>query len=399
MKAKRFLAALTATAILAAMGATSVSAEADGSTWGNKEVTGDNIVTSATIKYVIPTDLEFAIDAFQKGDETGSQIYSAGYTVINKSDVPISVSVSPKLQLKNDVELVSNPAETTPADTSDVDKRIYMEMVSAKALTAKAAPDTAPAAPSNDGTTAGTEGKVDFELPTFAADSFGDTGAKDQAKVLLNVVEANMTFDLQAAKYVADGITATPGTLFDSVAVDKTDATKYLGATAFRFMGAVNPYADWQAADVTVSAVFDVYGMTKTMYDKAMTTPVANGMNIASLKNASKAPARDTSDSAPIVLPIATSGNDATIKLDLGLGEDAATGIKGIKIYQTGITAPKALTAAQYAFDETTNTLTLKAAAATAAYGKNGGKIEITFSKTGNNAYALTLELPYTSAT
>lgn len=361
--------------------------------WGDTQVDADSTVTKAVIEFEVPTAMSIGLDAFSLTDATGSQIYSPSFPIINKSNVPIAVSVTADMNgSAADVEFQSSVAGTTPANAQDTEKRAYVEMVNAKALVVD--PDnTTPAKQDASDKTKAVAGTVQFKDPEYAANSFTETGAKDMAKVALHkTYKAEMDFALQKAAYV-DKITATPPSgevIFDSVA---KESEIYTGATAFRFMGALNPYAAWADSDVKIAVTFSVYGQTPAMYTEALKTKVANGLNLVSAVNPKNAVS--VSSGNPISLNSAAAA-DATLVFDMGYGADAASAIGTIKL------GTAALTATDFAFDADTSTLTLRTGTTavmkkfTDAKNKSVSKVTITMKMVDAKAPAAVIEVPFT---
>lgn len=105
---KRLLTTIAASTLIAAQVAMPVAA-ADGTidvSVSDKE---------AVIRVVVPTALEISVDQFETVD-TGTQIYSAPFTMENKSAVPVKVSVTSTATTT--AALVSKVSEVNPASAS-----------------------------------------------------------------------------------------------------------------------------------------------------------------------------------------------------------------------------------------------------------------------------------------
>lgn len=114
MKKKRLLSALLASAlIISAMPfqAFAVDTDADGSINGSS-----NVVSNAEKKVVVPTSVNFSINPLglpvnDNGIVTNDQIISAPFSFINKSNMDLQVSVSPKFSDPDGVTIASSPDE------------------------------------------------------------------------------------------------------------------------------------------------------------------------------------------------------------------------------------------------------------------------------------------------
>lgn len=105
---KRLLSTIAASALIAAQVVTPVMA-ADGTI--NVNVSDKE----AVIRVVVPTALEIAVDQFETVD-AGTQIYSEPFTMVNKSAVPVKVSVASTATATAD--LVSKVSDVNPAAAS-----------------------------------------------------------------------------------------------------------------------------------------------------------------------------------------------------------------------------------------------------------------------------------------
>lgn len=103
MRNKKLLSTVVASALVATTMAMPVMAEDGG------QVDVDVTTRTSVIRVAVPTSLEVAVNQFEKGDD-GSQIYSQPFTIQNKSEIPVQVTVDSELKMNANVKLSETKA-------------------------------------------------------------------------------------------------------------------------------------------------------------------------------------------------------------------------------------------------------------------------------------------------
>ena len=111
MKGKKLLSMLTAGALAVTMAMPAAAAES-----GSVEV--DLTTKTGVLRVEVPTTLAIAVDQFEL-DKAGTQIASADFTMVNKSQMPVHVGVESTATV-NGVTLKDTVAEVEEAGASDV---------------------------------------------------------------------------------------------------------------------------------------------------------------------------------------------------------------------------------------------------------------------------------------
>lgn len=367
MKSKKTLSILLAAMLVASMGTSAFAAE---TSFGDTTITATVTPQDPVISFEVPSQVDIGLDSYQLADDTGSQVYSVSYGIMNMSNIPVRAVVKPKITIGSGVtgvSVVGTAAEAKPTDADDKDKKVYMQISPTAAVETTAADDaSAPTKPA-DGATAGTAGLKDkvFEKGAY-------TAASTAKAVISTQANGNVTYALAPAKYVDNGSGAD---IFDSLG---TASSKITGAGQFRFMGTLNPNATYAQGDIGVEVVFSVAGLTKDDYTTLSAKPVANAANVASITNGTFGPFVVTESSA------ITSSAAFDIELDMGSGKDAATNVTAVKAG----TATLAKTT-EWTFDPDTKKLSITQAGATKAAGTT---LTITMDK--GNPKTLTIAIP-----
>lgn len=367
MKSKKTLSILLAAMLVASMG-TSAFADQTG-TLGKSTVSATMRVETPVISFDVPTSAEIALDSYQLADETGSQIYSASYGILNMSNIPIRAVVKPQIKMGvgvTDVTVVGTAAEAKPTNAEDKDKKVYMQITPSDKVETTASTDDAPTKPA-DGDTAG---EAVLKQKEYTKGAY--TAASTAKAVISTQANGNVTFALAPAKYVED---SSGNPLFDSLGAESTTIK---GAGQFRFMGTLNPNVTYTDGDIGVDIIFDVAGLTKDDYASLSAKPVANAANVASITNGTFGPFVVTESSA------ITSNTAFDIDIDLGSGKDAATNVTAVKA-GTATLAKNT----DWTFDPDTKKLNITASGATKA---EGTTLTITMDK--GNPKTLTIEIP-----
>lgn len=369
MKSKKTLSILLAAMLVASMGTSAFAAENAFNDFKVEATMGQQV---PAISFEVPTDITVALDSYQLADESGSQIYTTSYDILNMSNIPIRAVVKPVIKVADGVELtvVGTAAEAKPTSAEDDAKKLYMQITpSDKVETTLATDEANPTKPADSATD--TEGTVALKQKEYAKGAY--TAASTAKGVVSTQANGNVTFALAPAKYV-DNSTAS-GKIFDSLGAESSTIK---GAGQFRFMGTLNPNATYQTTDVGVDVVFSVAGLTKDDYASLSAKPVSNAANVASITNGTFGPFVVTESSA------ITSNTAFDIELDMGSGKDAATNVTAVKA-GTATLAKNT----DWTFDPNTKKLNITASGATKA---EGTTLTITMDK--GNPKTLTIEIP-----
>lgn len=311
---KRLLSTIAASTLVAAQVAMPVMA-ADGT------ITVGVTDKEAVIRVEVPTVLEISVDQFETVDK-GTQIYSEPFTMVNKSVVPVNVSVTSTATVPN-ATLVSKVSDVNPA-TPSANGTAWLA-VAAKTSSEKYIEesgkdigdlteasgnvetfDAASKAASQDFYLAKGSGNASYKLldkdtatevpsyakyyeltaATVATDAAlqtlvdaGDvyyeatTGAGTDGNVLTRIAKGtkNNTKDANSTYYTV----ATSATAGTALAANK----KYVygemstagDSTAFRYIGKLeDAKANWSKTDISsVKIEYDINGVTASNYDEA----------------------------------------------------------------------------------------------------------------------------------
>lgn len=107
MKGKKVLSMLTAGALAASMVLPAMAADG-----GSIDV--DVTTKTGILRVEVPTTLAIAVDQFETSD-AGSQIYSEEFTIVNKSEVNVKVSVTSTATVGSNVTLAAKRADVATA--------------------------------------------------------------------------------------------------------------------------------------------------------------------------------------------------------------------------------------------------------------------------------------------
>lgn len=252
---KKRLTTLTAVLAMASMFACSVSASSDPIPWntdgGSETIEGSNEMVSPVLEVELPGDLMFGInplrlsteDRTQPGVENAtvsSQIVTADYTVINRSNVGVIVSAntSVKAEDNSNVELLDSSEAFTAKDANT------------KELTSTAGKKAiwlAQLYPTK--VTVGAEEKVTLSV-----------GDADLAKASAAPTIAALGADLDDSK-----TESAPANVSFRLAARSGETITSANASGFRFGGAVDPNAAFEDGNVQVKAVYTLKAVTDQM--------------------------------------------------------------------------------------------------------------------------------------
>lgn len=265
---------------------------------------------SPIYKFVLPGNVDFAVDAYEQTPViAGSQISGGHYGIINKSNVGLEVAMDAYLRATDtDVKVV--PYAEVPITGKT--KEISIAIAPAKTVGINVASPTDPKIVAT-----GTDYATDTDLMAFFGRKPTATGT--------DYTPANVTFTLQKANYTA----ATPSTPSDLVGLQAGDK----GYTAFTFFGKVNPSYKWQANDVAVSLEVSIRGLVNSEYDGLKATDFVTGVkNVTNMESSSDiAPAQP--QNGPKITGNAAIAYNGTgnVSVNYTYGEDAAKATKVTK--------------------------------------------------------------------
>ncbi|MCI8938501.1 MAG: hypothetical protein HFH12_00700 [Dorea sp.] len=228
MRNKKLFATAVATALAATM-AMPVMAAPDG---GSIDV--PVTTKTAVIRVQVPTKMDISVNQFEMGDE-GSQIYSTPFDMVNKSEIPVKVSVTSTAELKATTKLVG---AKTDAESSQEEGEAWMAVAA-----------------------------------ETAADSFADGAAttiKDLTEANKNVTTFVQGTDADAAK----------GTASQTFYMDKSGTMKY------RLLNAAEDASEIEYAqfyELTAQTVGDAADLTALIADNDVyvaTAAAADGQDL-----------------------------------------------------------------------------------------------------------------------
>lgn len=275
--------ALLATALCVSMlGTTAAAADQDLSSTTGTTINGDSTVENPVYRLTVPTGVTFAVDPFEQKNQ--SQIYSQELLMINKSNVPVQVTASVKVEgaAGQDVTLVDAESKVTETDTA---KKVYIAAEIPSTVTettaAAAAYPTALVTDGQDVYESGS-GKAPAGATTAVEDMVDTTAVAgtytSSKKVTLGATDTELVFALAGAtyqQYYTKDDKSTSASQFKAVAADEK------GSTVFRFCGKVNTKAAWADNDLSATVKYDLIGLTGTNYAAANIATDAHAYVIA----------------------------------------------------------------------------------------------------------------------
>lgn len=265
---KKTLAAFMACAMTFSMSMTAFAADEVEDKDGTADVTVDSAagVKNPVISVSVPTDMDTYLNPLSAGDVTGSQITTAVQPIINKSEVPVKVTIKGAVEGATGVTVKSKPSEVVTDDLSYTKKDIYVEAVAVNGTwdtTAAGATAIKPAftmdsnikyLPDKGGACDATVAASPVALKSKAVVPSGTTGTAE----LITFALDKATMGTPADPFVADGLAASGK-----------------GTAAFRFMGTINPNVTWTAStDVKLHLVYSISGLGQTLYDDVVANSV-----------------------------------------------------------------------------------------------------------------------------
>lgn len=242
MKKKRLLATVLASALMvtaipfqAFAGPVATSSDAK-----SGDISGDStIASSAMLKVKIPTDFNFVVNPLElpvTGSNETAQIISTPYTIINKSNMDVQVTVTPEFTSTTGVAVASSPDEIK--NVAGEEPIIFLQV--------------APMAAEPKLTGSGTSLKYD------TADTAATFASGDGLSVTIGKEDTTnpVYFKMKNMKnaYSTDGVTMK----YDEDIPNSTGANK-ADAIGFKFIGKVSQMSEWtnHAPSVTVHYEFD----------------------------------------------------------------------------------------------------------------------------------------------
>lgn len=242
MRKKRIMGIIAAATLSVSAFSTNVFAESATTVGGaGTTVSGTvNEVTNPSIEVVLPTDLNFGIDAMQMKKDNTEQIVSTGYAILNKSNIPVNVSVKAKVESENgkNVEVKTDKESINTADNKNTTKELYMAVNVAKDLNG-----------------------VTFDDSTADVDASTVTYKNDAEGATIPLGKDDTSFEFVLNKGTLEDNGDFKALVADSVA-------------AFNFQGAANPYATWAKNDAKVTAVFTINAVSPDLYTSLASSKV-----------------------------------------------------------------------------------------------------------------------------
>jgi hypothetical protein len=362
---KRKLSLVLAVAVLVCMVFTVPTCAAP----AGQDVTVTTEVSEPVWNIVVPTTMPMAIDPFALHDGS-SQVYSPDFTIVNKSQVAVKATAT--VTLTGAAVFKDNAAAVTETNT---DKLAFVQAKVANSVnvTTKAGTFTTVAALGGDyfldslnvdgAATFSTDAAVDVDKVE------GVYNASSPA-VNLGTAATKVEFALQKAdylKYYSAADKSTTAYQYRDMAADKK------GVASWRFVGKLNSYAAWQAADISATVAYSFAGLTPENYAGA--TLDANGHQFI---NSNVAPTIPTKTFAMV------ADTAIVVPLNFGAGTLAATGVASVT--RNGDNVP----AAQYTVAN--SKLTINATYVNALRGAaTNAAIVVKFNDSANTTETITL--------
>jgi len=286
-------------------------------------VTGDSTVANPKYKVTVPTTITFAVDPFEQKKQ--SQIYSQELPITNKSNIPVQITASVKVEAGAGKTVTIVDAESKVTETN-TDKIVYIAAQIAgdltetpKAAAAYTTPLVKDSAGSDvyDASLASALSGLTPPVTTAALADMVDVekveGDYTQSKaVTIGTTNTDMVFALAAAQYqeyFTDKDKKVSDSQFKAVAASKK------GSAVFRFSGKVNTKAAWGDNDLKATVVYTMMGLTDTNYTAMTATPDPN------------AHAYVVQDEAPTFTASATP---LTIDYTAGIGDSGVASIDSV---------------------------------------------------------------------
>lgn len=423
MKRKAF-AALMAGAL--AMSAVMPAAAAEG---GSIDVTVGT--KTGVIRVVVPTTMEVAVDQFEKG-AAGTQIHSDGFSIENKSDIAVKVSVTSEATLSDKVGVLSSRADVE--DSASKDGELWLAaaalVADGKYENASGADDLSKLDETKDNVAvfaAGTSGKASASQVFYL-----DKGTGSVTYTLLKPAEAGKTTITYAQFYKLTSLTDEPaydaahaaGDVYyvatasadDGAAVtkiEKGDTHTYDGSTntyytaattvtevkdlvvtdsyvyasmatagssaGFRYIGELSSVKEtWSANDFSnVKITYTIDGVTQSRY-----TDVSGDLKNGLLP--SKAPSIATMEYT------LTAGTAVDITVDLGKGDLVASGVAKVTADETA--DYDYIEGGFVTYDADAKKLTLKADMVDACISASISNLNVIFDDDAETTVVVTLE-------
>jgi len=325
------------------------------------EATVDMKVQGAIYSFQVPTSLSVGLDAFSAADDTGSQVYSPANVIINKSNVPLVVTVRAAVEPEDGtINVKDSASKVKVSDPNATTKDVYFEVVGMQGSVAM---------DSRTGAATFTEkadAKVTYDAQlgakTNAKATLPAAGTAAAPETTLTNIKRSVAFALDKATYVKD--TRTGADTFSALAANDK------GTAAFRFMGSLNPNVQWADSSVKVRVIYDVNGMSSGMYTNLTGATAADvqktNMIVYSptVNETNSDLTFEIDDKTTPGTSVLTSGKAGTMVFDLGDAKDLE--IKDIKVSYDAASpvTDQALstegTNTDYVWTAGTNTLELK---------------------------------------
>jgi hypothetical protein len=210
---------------------------------------GSNTVKSPAYNVVVPTNINFALNPLQIGSVSGaSQITTADYKVINKSDANVLVDFAITANLLGGADFV-NKSELTPNELVGADKDAYFAVLGAKDVTLN----------SLSFANAATDSTAAFAYDTAVSGT---------------LIPFDTTANTAKVSFLLGGADLSTSAL-------ASGNSGKAGVASFQFYAELNTYASWAPGDITVTGAYTFQGVKSTDYTAAASANVV-GLNLMS---------------------------------------------------------------------------------------------------------------------
>lgn len=268
---KRLLTTALCTTMLASSSLAVFATEASTPGGPGSSIEGNNTVVDPIYSVTVPTNLNFAVDAFEQKGE--GQIVSTDISMTNNSNVAIKMNVSITLSTEKALTFAES-AEDVSTETGI--KSVFMQAQIADTVTEiknVEAAYTPGLVVDDDGTY---YVSVDVAKEVSGNDSIVVNAAEEMQSVKsvtgtpastpvvypLGEEATELDFALAASEYVDYWHDATTEKM-----QFKTTAENNKSSACYTFTGKVNPNVVWEANDFKATAVYTFMGMTTSDYE------------------------------------------------------------------------------------------------------------------------------------
>jgi hypothetical protein len=256
----RKMLALMMTLVMA-MGLSAVAtANTNLATDGGGQIVGDGSVINPIINVIVPVNFDFALDPYRitDGIVDGSQVAAVDYAIANTSEVPVEFSIVITATGENTVTFVDT-AEEVEFDNVDRAQDIFFAALGAS------------------GATLSTTSMASFwaELDDF----LDPLSARDEGPYV------PFEFAYAGLSTLVPFVPGTPNNeaegeiAFVLAAAEEGVDLVNTNVASFQFFAVLNPYANWNDANLTVEGNYNFNALLSDTYDEFLTDIINGSLN------------------------------------------------------------------------------------------------------------------------